>query len=199
MIHSLIHSFIYLWHYHTPITLQVICHGIPDYRELQDGDIVNIDVRWYTLTYPFWHTHSLRPPSYTPFLDHPLTHPFTYPLTHPSDTHIHSHTFLIHSRSYMYTYIHTPTHILLPPINISVYYNGFHGDLNETFFVGNVDKSSEKIVEVAFHALQAAIATVKPGTLYRDKSSKMFDCYIILWSWYWSIVSYSSECTTLSW
>ena len=68
----------------------------------------------------------------------------------------------------MYTYIHTPTHILLPPINISVYYNGFHGDLNETFFVGNVDKSSEKIVEVAFHALQAAIATVKPGTLYRD-------------------------------
>ena len=23
---------------------EVICHGIPDYRELQDGDIVNIDV-----------------------------------------------------------------------------------------------------------------------------------------------------------
>ena len=26
------------------ITHQVICHGIPDMRELQEGDIVNIDV-----------------------------------------------------------------------------------------------------------------------------------------------------------
>lgn len=27
---------------------EVICHGIPDYREVQDGDIVNIDVTVYT-------------------------------------------------------------------------------------------------------------------------------------------------------
>ena len=73
---------------------EIICHGIPDYRELQDGDIVNIDV--------------------------------------------------------------------------SVYLNGFHGDLNETFMVGNVDKQSEGLVEVAFKSLQAAVATVKPGALYRD-------------------------------
>jgi len=26
---------------------EVICHGIPDYRELQDGDIVNVDVTTY--------------------------------------------------------------------------------------------------------------------------------------------------------
>jgi len=28
---------------------EVICHGIPDYREIQDGDIVNIDVTTYNL------------------------------------------------------------------------------------------------------------------------------------------------------
>jgi methionyl aminopeptidase len=27
--------------------LQVICHGIPDDRELQSGDIVNVDVTAY--------------------------------------------------------------------------------------------------------------------------------------------------------
>lgn len=26
------------------LLMQVICHGIPDQRELQDGDIVNVDV-----------------------------------------------------------------------------------------------------------------------------------------------------------
>jgi methionyl aminopeptidase len=26
---------------------QVICHGIPDQRELEDGDIVNVDVTAY--------------------------------------------------------------------------------------------------------------------------------------------------------
>jgi methionyl aminopeptidase len=50
---------------------EVICHGIPDMRELVDGDIVNLD--------------------------------------------------------------------------ISVYYNGFHADLNETFFVGNVDSEGRKV------------------------------------------------------
>ena len=27
--------------------IQVICHGIPDQRELEDGDIVNVDVTAY--------------------------------------------------------------------------------------------------------------------------------------------------------
>ena len=72
---------------------QVICHGIPDMHELQDGEIVNVDV--------------------------------------------------------------------------SVYYNGFHGDLNETFFVGNVDKDSVRLVQCAYEALAAAIAVVRPGVLYR--------------------------------
>mmetsp|Transcript_47860 Transcript_47860/g.94803 ORF Transcript_47860/g.94803 Transcript_47860/m.94803 type:complete len:400 (+) Transcript_47860:36-1235(+) len=74
---------------------EVICHGIPDLRPLQDGDIVNID--------------------------------------------------------------------------ISVYKDGFHADLNETFLVGkSVSDDSVRLVKCAYEALGAAIALVKPGTLYRD-------------------------------
>jgi methionyl aminopeptidase len=72
---------------------EVICHGIPDLRELQDGDIVNLD--------------------------------------------------------------------------ISVYKDGYHADLNETFFVGNVDEDSVRLVKCAYETLAAAIATVRPGALYR--------------------------------
>eukprot|EP00586_Coscinodiscus_wailesii_P008031 CAMPEP_0172522170 /NCGR_PEP_ID=MMETSP1066-20121228/292979_1 /TAXON_ID=671091 /ORGANISM="Coscinodiscus wailesii, Strain CCMP2513" /LENGTH=246 /DNA_ID=CAMNT_0013305145 /DNA_START=619 /DNA_END=1359 /DNA_ORIENTATION=- len=74
---------------------EVICHGIPDYREVQDGDIVNIDVTVYNR-------------------------------------------------------------------------RGFHGDLNETFTVGNVDPEGRKLVETSFNCLQAAANLIKPGTLYRD-------------------------------
>ena len=55
-------------------TLQVICHGIPDKRPLQDGDIVNVDV--------------------------------------------------------------------------TAFYKGYHGDLNETFVVGDVDEESKKLIKV---------------------------------------------------
>lgn len=74
---------------------EVICHGIPDYREVQDGDIVNIDVTTYNK-------------------------------------------------------------------------GGYHGDLNETFLVGNVDDDGKKLVETSFNCLAAALDKVKPGTLYRD-------------------------------
>lgn len=72
---------------------EVICHGIPDQRPLQDGDIVNID--------------------------------------------------------------------------ISVYKDGYHADLNETFLVGGVSEDSVRLVKCAYEALGAAIAMVKPGALYR--------------------------------
>ncbi|XP_074404593.1 methionine aminopeptidase 1D, mitochondrial isoform X4 [Zonotrichia albicollis] len=67
----------------------VVCHGIPDSRPLQDGDIINIDV--------------------------------------------------------------------------TVYYNGYHGDTSETFLVGNVDKSGEKLVDVARKCRDEAIAACRPG------------------------------------
>lgn len=72
---------------------EVICHGIPDLRELKNGDIVNLD--------------------------------------------------------------------------ISVYKDGFHADLNETFFVGEPDEKSYNLVKCAYDSLAAAIACVKPGNMYR--------------------------------
>lgn len=74
---------------------EVICHGIPDFREIQDGDIVNIDVTTFNR-------------------------------------------------------------------------GGYHGDLNETFLVGNVDEEGRKLVKTAFDCLKNALSMVKPGTLYRD-------------------------------
>jgi methionyl aminopeptidase len=76
---------------------EVICHGIPDYREIEDGDIVNVDV--------------------------------------------------------------------------TTYCRGYHGDLNETYMVGNVDEDGERLVKTAFDCLGAALRMVKPGTLYRDLGS----------------------------
>ena len=73
---------------------EVICHGIPDARPLEDGDIINLDV--------------------------------------------------------------------------TVYLNGYHGDLNETYFVGDVDEESKRLVQASYDCLQKAIAMVKPGTLYRE-------------------------------
>jgi len=73
---------------------EIICHGIPDYREVEDGDIVNIDV--------------------------------------------------------------------------TVYNGRYHGDLNETFLVGNVDDDGRKVVKTSFDCLATALDLVKPGTLYRE-------------------------------
>lgn len=73
---------------------EVICHGIPDMRPLEDGDIVNVD--------------------------------------------------------------------------ISVFLNGYHADLNETYCVGNVDADSKRLIKAAHDSLQEAIKLVRPGTLFRD-------------------------------
>lgn len=52
-------------------------------------------------------------------------------------------------------------------LDISVYKDGYHADLNETFLVGNVDHDGVNLVRVAYESLGAAIAQVKPGSLYR--------------------------------
>jgi len=80
---------------------EVICHGIPDCRPLQEGDIVNLDV--------------------------------------------------------------------------SVFHNGFHADLNEMFFVGNCDEASHNLVRASYEALQAASKWIKPGTMYRELGNVIHD------------------------
>ncbi|KAG9299970.1 hypothetical protein G9A89_009698 [Geosiphon pyriformis] len=76
---------------------EVICHGIPDRRELQDGDIVNLDV--------------------------------------------------------------------------SLYHDEYHGDLNETYAVGTIDQDSQRLLATAKQCLTKSIECVKPGFLYRDLGS----------------------------
>lgn len=73
---------------------EVICHGIPDKRPLENGDICNVDV--------------------------------------------------------------------------TVYHDGHHGDLNETFFVGTVSESRKKLVQTAYECMMKGIEIVKPGVRYRE-------------------------------
>lgn len=80
---------------------EVICHGIPDLRPLQDGDIVNVD--------------------------------------------------------------------------ITVYHEGMHGDLNETFLCGNVDQEGKDLVRGAYECMMHAIAACRPGFLYRDLGNIISD------------------------
>jgi methionyl aminopeptidase len=53
-------------------------------------------------------------------------------------------------------------------VDISVYYQGYHTDLNETWLIGNVDADTALLVETTHQCLQAAIATVRPGVMYRE-------------------------------
>jgi methionyl aminopeptidase len=91
---------------------EVICHGIPDYRELCDGDICNLDISVYNQ-------------------------------------------------------------------------GGYHSDLNETYFIGNCDDDSKKLVQTSYECLALAIELVKPGTLYRDlgtvieKHAKLNKCSVV--------------------
>jgi hypothetical protein len=73
---------------------EVICHGIPDCRPIESGDIVNLDV--------------------------------------------------------------------------TIFINGYHADLNETYLVGDCDDGSIHLVKTAYECLAAACRTIKPGTLYRS-------------------------------
>lgn len=73
---------------------EVICHGIPDLRPLENGDICNVDV--------------------------------------------------------------------------TVYHRDFHGDLNETFLIGEVSETARKLTQVTWECLEKAISIVKPQEKYRD-------------------------------
>lgn len=42
-------------------------------------------------------------------------------------------------------------------MDITVFHNGFHGDLNETFFVGEVDEEAKKLVQTTYECLMQAI------------------------------------------
>lgn len=48
-------------------------------------------------------------------------------------------------------------------IDVTLYFNGFHGDCSETYLVGNVDENGQKLVKTTYECLERAIAICKPG------------------------------------
>jgi len=90
---------------------EIICHGVPDKRPLEDGDIVNLD--------------------------------------------------------------------------ISLYHEGYHADLNETYYVGTPSKDAINVTETARECLDLAIQHCKPGVTFRsvgdiiEKHAKQHGCSVV--------------------
>lgn len=56
-------------------------------------------------------------------------------------------------------------------LDVTLYHEGYHGDLNETYYVGDrskADPDTVRVVETARECLEEAIKMVKPGTLFRE-------------------------------
>ncbi|MCJ1268453.1 Methionine aminopeptidase 1 [Lobaria immixta] len=73
-------------------------------------------------------------------------------------------------------------------LDVTLYHGGFHGDLNETYYVGPkalADEDSVRVVETSRECLDRAIKIVKPGMLFRDpggvieKHAKSKNCSVI--------------------
>lgn len=73
-------------------------------------------------------------------------------------------------------------------LDVTLYHEGYHGDLNETYYVGDrakADPDTVRVVETARECLAEAIKLVKPGTLIREfgnvieKHAKERNCSVI--------------------
>ena len=56
-------------------------------------------------------------------------------------------------------------------LDVTLYHEGYHGDLNETYYVGDrakADPDTVRVTETARECLEEAIKLVKPGTLFRE-------------------------------
>lgn len=53
-------------------------------------------------------------------------------------------------------------------IDVTTYLNGFHGDTNRTFLVGNVDPKVKRLVEVTKKCLDEGMKTVRDGSYLGD-------------------------------
>ncbi|KAJ7172508.1 peptidase M24, structural domain-containing protein [Mycena filopes] len=53
-------------------------------------------------------------------------------------------------------------------LDVSVYYEGYHGDVNGTYPVGKIDDESAKLIRTSRECLDKSIEVCKPGALFRD-------------------------------
>ena len=49
-----------------------------------------------------------------------------------------------------------------------MYYKGYHGDVSETYLVGNVDTDGQKLVRVAEECRDRGISVCKPGAQFSE-------------------------------
>lgn len=61
-------------------------------------------------------------------------------------------------------------------VDITVYVDGFHGDLNETFFVGEVDEAGRNLVQAAYDCLMKGISIGKGNRLYSTTGEMLLCC-----------------------
>ncbi|KAJ7273680.1 peptidase M24, structural domain-containing protein [Mycena haematopus] len=55
----------------------------------------------------------------------------------------------------------------------TVYYQGFHGDVNGTYPVGKIDDESAKLIRTSRECLDKSIELCRPGALFRDIGKTM--------------------------
>jgi methionine aminopeptidase len=67
---------------------------------------------------------------------------------------------------------HTPLRIVRPSL-LNPPSTGFHGDLNATYPVGKIDEDTARLIATTKESMEAAIALVKPGALYREIGNKI--------------------------
>ncbi|PAV23719.1 methionine aminopeptidase [Pyrrhoderma noxium] len=53
-------------------------------------------------------------------------------------------------------------------IDVTLYYDGYHGDVNATYPVGTIDEDSKMLLRTTRECLDEAIKICKPGALLRD-------------------------------
>lgn len=53
-------------------------------------------------------------------------------------------------------------------VDITVFFDGFHGDCSKTFLVGNVDDTGRRLVSENHMALMEAIKICKPGQKFNE-------------------------------
>lgn len=73
-------------------------------------------------------------------------------------------------------------------LDISIYHEGYHADVNETYYIGDrakTDPESTRLVETTRECLDEAIKLVKPGTPIREfgkaveKHAKSKNCSVV--------------------
>lgn len=137
---------------------EVICHGIPDSRPLQEGDIVNIDVTVYLNV-------SIGMPRPGRFLNCLLSGEashtsIVYPKLKSSPKH---GVYIVLANRHACLSSTSLKHFFDPLSSTSSFFQGYHGDTSRMFAVGAVSDTAQRLMAATTEALFAGIKVCGPG------------------------------------